>query len=90
MRAEDEHLIGLRCDESFLDCWAHLAQVHSTISNTVHVHVFSSCLICLLSYMPVLCTHIFFHHKAHESHKRTPQICINHCLNDSLQAILVG
>ncbi|ONM27966.1 Suppressor of RPS4-RLD 1 [Zea mays] len=27
-RAEDEHVIGLKYDESFLDCWAHLAQLY--------------------------------------------------------------
>ncbi|XP_062190637.1 suppressor of RPS4-RLD 1-like isoform X2 [Phragmites australis] len=26
--AEDEHLIGIKYDESFLDCWAHLAQLY--------------------------------------------------------------
>ncbi|RLM86183.1 tetratricopeptide repeat(TPR)-containing protein-like [Panicum miliaceum] len=26
-RAEDEHLVGIKYDESFLDCWAHLAQI---------------------------------------------------------------
>nr|CAB3451680.1 unnamed protein product [Digitaria exilis] len=27
-RAEDEHLVGIKYDESFLDCWAHLAQLY--------------------------------------------------------------
>jgi len=27
-RAEDEHLVGIKYDESFMDCWAHLAQLY--------------------------------------------------------------
>ncbi|TVU19671.1 hypothetical protein EJB05_35834 [Eragrostis curvula] len=27
-RAEDEHLLAIKYDESFLDCWAHLAQLY--------------------------------------------------------------
>ncbi|TVU13165.1 hypothetical protein EJB05_40697 [Eragrostis curvula] len=27
-RAEDEHLLGIKYDESFLDCWGHLAQLY--------------------------------------------------------------
>jgi tetratricopeptide (TPR) repeat protein len=54
-RAEDEHLLGIKYDGSFLDSWAHLSQVYSGILET-----------CVLPYLlysyqvTYLCTHFHF------------------------------
>ena len=64
-----------------MDCWAHLAQVHSVFSrrlHSVHWHVFSHF------------AHIYFHHKLYESHthKKTEEhtvlgvfVCLSVCFS---------